>query len=86
MPEEEFFHIAAVLLVAVSTCPELGAVALDTLTVVVADLRPSAAVAVPAFPDTFPVALPMFGVVNTGLVVRAKTPVPLPVYSADVRW
>ena len=39
-------QVAAVLLVAVNTCPELGAVALDTLTVVVADCSAFVEVAV----------------------------------------
>ena len=35
-------QVAAVELVAVSTCPVVGAVAVETLTVVVAELRPFA--------------------------------------------
>ena len=41
----------------------------------------ASAVAVPALPETLPVALPMFGVVNTGEV--ASTTAPLPVVPSD---
>ena len=51
-------QVAAVLLVAVSTCPLVGAVAPETETVVVAVLRPRAAVASPAVrPEAVPVRL-----------------------------
>ena len=66
LPELGVCQFAAVLLVAVSTCPVVGAVALLTTTVVVAELMPFAAVAVPAVrlaavPVRF-VAVPLEGV------------------------
>lgn len=47
-PQDGVCQVAVVLLVAVNICPEEGAVALLTLTVVVADLR---AFVLALFPD-----------------------------------
>ena len=50
-PSAGVCHDAAVPELAVSTCPDAGAAAEDTTTVVVAVFSPDAAVAVAAFPD-----------------------------------
>ena len=79
-------HVAAVLLVAVSTCPLDGAVAPLTATVVVALFKPLAAVAVPDVnPDAVPVMLvptnadgvPRAGVTKVGDVARTTEPDPV---------
>ena len=80
-------HVAAVPLVAVNTCPLVGAVAELTFTVVVADFKAL------VIPEVNPVAVPVMlvptnaegvpnaGVVKVGEVVNATLPVPLTVYS-----
>ena len=77
-------HVAVVLLVAVSTCPFVGAVAPLTDTVVVADFNPLAAVDVPALRlAAVPVRLvatplagvPSAGVTSVGDVALTKDPV-----------
>lgn len=56
VPAPAFCQVAAVPLVAVRTCPEVGAVAEDTTTVVVAERRAVATVLSPVFvPEMFAV-------------------------------
>ena len=83
--------MAVVELVAVNICPDVGAVAALTSTVVVALFKAL------VIPEVSPVAIPVtlvitqlvgvprIGVTRVGDVVLTNTPVPVPVYSALVR-
>ena len=76
-------HVALVESVAVSTCPTVGAVAEETFTTVVAELRASVLADVPVMS---PVAVPIFGVVKTGEFANTAAPVPVSSVNASIRF
>jgi hypothetical protein len=100
VPVGRLCHVAAVPLVATSTCPVVGAVALLTDTIPVADLRPLADVAVvadAALPvvfwlsvgnvqlDKLPLdGVPKTGVISVGELLSTTSPVPVVVGAVEL--
>ena len=73
-PDDAFCHEAEVPLMAVKTCPTVGAVAAETTTVVVAEIKPFAAVASAAVPV---VSAALFGISPETSARNAGAPLPL---------